>query len=408
MVYNIDMSRFGIILGIFALLAPAISFADSPDLGVYSSSIRFSEPVISSGSNVRIYASIENEGDVDASAYVYFYQGVIPIGASQVVTVAANGDADDVWVDFTVPYGSFNVRAEIRGQDPGDVNDGNDFAITGLFHPILDEDHDHIADDDDNCPSTSNENQKDTDGDGEGDACDDDDDDDSLTDDVEAEEGTDPLDSDTDGDGVEDPQDFAPTDPAVQTQPVVAPVQEEQENTQNDEPAAPDTSSNDEDEPALTADIEEELTEFIPELNSFSLLQTSPKAAFTYQPVTWRTYAFNALHPDGEDVILQWDFGDGVASTESSVEHTFRKPGSYTVTLRVTDAQGDTEEDSADIRVSFFHLSNPIVKLMLGILLLLLLSSIVLIFARGKRRETAEKSEPREETFHRETIKRKK
>jgi PKD repeat protein len=36
----------------------------------------------------------------------------------------------------------------------------------------------------------------------------------------------------------------------------------------------------------------------------------------------------------------QWDFGDGSNSTSKSPAHTFEKPGIYTVTLTVTDADG--------------------------------------------------------------------
>src|SRR5699024_9027663 len=37
-----------------------------------------------------------------------------------------------------------------------------------------------------------------------------------------------------------------------------------------------------------------------------------------------------------------WDFGDGTTSTEPYPRHTFPGPGTYDVTLTVTDSAGDT------------------------------------------------------------------
>ena len=70
--------------------------------------------------------------------------------------------------------------------------------------PEPDFDGDGAPDDADNCPKTPNPAQNDTDDDGYGNACDDDDDNDGLTDEEEAELGTDPHDDDTDGDGWQD------------------------------------------------------------------------------------------------------------------------------------------------------------------------------------------------------------
>ena len=38
-----------------------------------------------------------------------------------------------------------------------------------------------------------------------------------------------------------------------------------------------------------------------------------------------------------------WDFGDGKASTEANPLHQYQKPGSYTISLKVTDDRGNTE-----------------------------------------------------------------
>ena len=242
------MQRFLAVI-IFALLVmPHLAFAqDAPDLAVYSDDISFSSNPLIAGHSVRIYASIHNEGDTDASAYVFFYQGEIPIGASQIVTVSTTGNVDEVWVDFIVPHSAFNIRAEVRGQDPGDVNAGNDLAITKLFTPIEDQDQDDVEDTDDNCPADQNAGQQDSDGDGLGDACDDDDDNDGLTDEVENEEGTDQFNADTDADGRDDPDDFKPLDPAIQDRPAdpVVDPDVEPESEPNTEPEESNETSGD-------------------------------------------------------------------------------------------------------------------------------------------------------------------
>lgn len=44
--------------------------------------------------------------------------------------------------------------------------------------------------------------------------------------------------------------------------------------------------------------------------------------------------------PTGKLVSYAWDFGDGDVATGPRVQHAYAKPGSYTVTLKVTDDQG--------------------------------------------------------------------
>ncbi|MBU6160778.1 MAG: DUF4215 domain-containing protein, partial [Myxococcales bacterium] len=93
--------------------------------------------------------------------------------------------------------GGVNDGAEAtRGTDPLDASDDQP-ADT-------DADDDGIADADDNCPTVPNPGQENSDDDAQGDACDDDDDNDGLTDEEEADLGTDPTNADTDGDGLSD------------------------------------------------------------------------------------------------------------------------------------------------------------------------------------------------------------
>jgi uncharacterized membrane protein len=55
--------------------------------------------------------------------------------------------------------------------------------------------------------------------------------------------------------------------------------------------------------------------------------------------------------PDGTIVIYTWDFMDGSSSTETSPLHEFTVPGTYPVTLTVTDDQGMQASSSIDITV---------------------------------------------------------
>ena len=39
--------------------------------------------------------------------------------------------------------------------------------------------------------------------------------------------------------------------------------------------------------------------------------------------------------------MLDWDFGDGASETGQVVSHTYTAAGTYTVTLTVSNSQGD-------------------------------------------------------------------
>jgi hypothetical protein len=182
------------------------------DLGISSGDIFFSESTLIAGKTMRLYAAVRNHGTRDVSGYATFYSGSTIIGSSQIITAVAGGQgyADQVFVDWSIPEGSFNIRVDINGQLPQDQNSANDSALTGLFVPEKDADGDGVIDKNDNCPNMANSDQTDTDGDKIGNVCDSDDDNDGLTDIKEQEIGTNPLDPDTDDDGSLDGQDNCP------------------------------------------------------------------------------------------------------------------------------------------------------------------------------------------------------
>nr|MBP9748975.1 thrombospondin type 3 repeat-containing protein [Patescibacteria group bacterium] len=162
------------ILAAAALFLPNMVAADSftYDLGVANTDITFSKGTLVAGDTIRIYGRVTNWGTKDISGYMTFYQGEQLVGNSQVVTVRPNVSYDDVWVDFVVPKGSFNIRGEIKGTTPQDENPANDVALSPMFTPLTDADGDLIADTQDNCKDISNADQKDADADGKGDVCD--------------------------------------------------------------------------------------------------------------------------------------------------------------------------------------------------------------------------------------------
>ncbi len=58
-----------------------------------------------------------------------------------------------------------------------------------------------------------------------------------------------------------------------------------------------------------------------------------------------------AVDPEGGNVSLEWQFGDGIQASGSLVQHVFANPGSYTVLVVATDSQGAQASDSILVEV---------------------------------------------------------
>ncbi len=379
------------------LLVPFSANAENPDLSISASSISFSQPTLYSGATVRIYAKVRNVGDVDVSGYVYFFQGSQAIAKSQPISLRAEGAQEEVFVDFTVPYGSFNIRAVIQGTTPQDINPSNDTAVTPLYHPIADDDRDGVENDDDNCPDAANADQADADGDGEGDACDTDDDDDGALDTVDPE----PTNPAVDGTEPAQPPAAPPSTPST-------PASTANTGTGSASTSAPNassslsnsTSSANADGSAAAASDDSTADETAQDVDAIittdasssqsplSRLRISPNARFTYRQIDWRTYEFIIADQPEDGVQFTWDFGDGASSVQPQVTHAFPGAGEYTVTLATVDENGNSASDAQTFNISFFHLSNPQLQLLIGLLFIVfaaLAAAAVMVERRLKR-----------------------
>ncbi|TQV72766.1 S8 family serine peptidase [Aliikangiella marina] len=79
-----------------------------------------------------------------------------------------------------------------------------------------------------------------------------------------------------------------------------------------------------------------------------------PNSAFT-ESCTELSCDFDAStsnDSDGVVVSYEWDFGDGNMSSGETTSHVYGDEGSYTVTLTVTDDQGDSDSESKVVNVS--------------------------------------------------------
>ncbi len=76
----------------------------------------------------------------------------------------------------------------------------------------------------------------------------------------------------------------------------------------------------------------------------------SPRTPQVGQPVTFNaSYSYD---PDGDIVSYEWDFGDEVAGSGMTVEHVYASPGSFAVSLTVTDRENAVDTLVKTVEVS--------------------------------------------------------
>jgi PKD repeat protein len=64
------------------------------------------------------------------------------------------------------------------------------------------------------------------------------------------------------------------------------------------------------------------------------------------------TFTDGSIDSDGSIVSWIWDFGDGTTNTPQNPRHRYRIPGTYTITLTVTDDGGAADSTSKTVTVS--------------------------------------------------------
>ena len=81
------------------------------------------------------------------------------------------------------------------------------------------------------------------------------------------------------------------------------------------------------------------------------IVNAPPVASFTFScsTVTCNFYGSGSFDPDGTITTYAWQFGDRTAASGVTVAHTYRAPGTYTVTLTVTDNGGATGVQSNNV-----------------------------------------------------------
>lgn len=376
------MRRLFLILLLLFLPVTLQATAYNYDVGFYPADISFSQPInhLVENQPIRLYASIHNYGSEDVAASVKFFNGPTLIGQTQLISVRANGLADEVYVDWQVPQGAFNIRAIIIGQDPNDENPANDETISPLITPLADADGDGIPDIED----FDNDN-------------------DGLTSDQENQLGTSDFDSDSDDDGVSDSQDAYPTD-ATKTEPQVEnvedavenevladvePVEESAQQVRDDSNGQQNifhVEENEEEEEEIEYDLEQ--YKDLQKLPGFDLLST---VEIQVEQKSWNEFDFyfntNVADIDSDSLIFEWDFGDGQKVKENQ-KHKFKRAGTYFVKLKVLGPLDNTISDTVAINIPFWSVSNV---MMWALVIFLVISLLGLIFA-GNQREQKDKN----------------
>ena len=367
------------------------------DLTLPSENLTFSSQNFIEGRAVKIYATVNNVGNVDALGVVRFYANGNQIGSDQVVSVVS-GNTDTVFISWVPSFGGFQIGARVypwedqtddpnnnasvaevfsardtdhdgipNNQDEDDDNDGvNDEDDVAPLDPNEhtdtdgdgagdnadeDDDNDGVPDEHDDLPKNPNETI-DTDKDGEGNIADEDDDNDGIDDDDEEKNGTDPLKPDSDNDGVNDNEDDFPIDNS------------ESEDTDKD---GIGNNADIDDDNDGSPDKDDDFP-----FNKGPVIKVNNSSQDKITVGVLEEFTFDAsdsYDEDGQIVSYVWSLGGKVIHEGNALNFFFPEEGEQDLELTVTDSDGEIRSKVFAISVVNIGLYKQILIAFITILL---------------------------------------
>ncbi|MEX0274400.1 MAG: Ig-like domain-containing protein, partial [Flavobacteriaceae bacterium] len=107
--------------------------------------------------------------------------------------------------------------------------------------------------------------------------------------------------------------------------------------------------------------IQQWVNSLVPEANHPPMAVLSASVTYGPAPLVVNFDGTQSSDEDGDTLTYLWDFGNGTTATQNTVSHTFDQPGSYTVTLTVSDGQ-ESNQASTQISVNDSDPGNNIVN----------------------------------------------
>ena len=391
------------------------------DLVLPGENVKFSTSTFLEGKTVRIYATVTSMSkNDDLRGVVRFFDNGAQIQGDQPVSVLAGRD-DAVFVDWIMTPGDHSIKITVLPFDGKDENssnntvikqivvladtdrdgipnrddsdDDNDGAIDGDdAFPLdrsetLDSDGDTIGnnkdDDDDNdgvkdaqdaLPLNPNETL-DTDKDGVGNNEDIDDDGDGLSDADELVKGTDLSNPDTDGDSVNDGADAYPLDPT--------------QAYDYDKDGVSDAKDSDADNDGIAKEFDVNDINRGPEIIITTDKNSPDRVVSPGEEVKFESTS--SFDPDDDKISgTEWNI-EGKKFSGSVLKTSFSENGLHSVSVKVTDAKGESREKTFTVLVV-----PPLAGWMALIFALVILAlAIILTFSYSKRRAHESRHTPK-------------